>query len=140
MIRARFVLPLALGALGSCCALGDELVLLPSKDNTIFSNDALLGGNTSDGAGPHIYVGPAFSGIRRALISFDLSSLPQGAGIDSVTLSFNVSRGHGFQTITLHRLLADWGEGTSNSGDPGGSGATAAGGDATWMYHHYFSP
>src|SRR6478672_5259029 len=35
MKRARFVLPLALCAFGSCCALGDEVILLPTKDNTI---------------------------------------------------------------------------------------------------------
>src|SRR3954470_21973839 len=89
MIRARLALPLALGALGSCCALGDEVVLLPAKDNTIYSNDALFGNATSDGGGPHMYVGQtSFSGARRALIQFDVSSVPADADIDGVTLSF----------------------------------------------------
>ncbi|HEV8291280.1 MAG TPA: DNRLRE domain-containing protein, partial [Tepidisphaeraceae bacterium] len=142
MTRARFVFPLALGALGSCCALGDQVVLSPTKDNTIFSNDLLFGSVTSNGAGPHMFVGQtSFDGARRALIAFNIAdSVPLGADIDDVTLSFNVSRGHGTQNITLHRLLADWGEGSSDSGEAGGRGAPAADGDATWMYHHYFSP
>src|SRR5882672_831157 len=141
MIRARFVLPLALGAFGSCCALGDEVTIGATKDNTLFSSDILFGGNTSDGKGPRMYVGQTNSdGARRALVAFDISSaVPAGSTIDSVTLSFNVSSFHGFQTITVHRLLQDWGEGASNSGLPGGGGAPAQDGDATWFYHHYFS-
>jgi hypothetical protein len=135
MIRARIVLPLALGALCIPCALADQVVLQASKDNTIFSSGDLI----SDGAGPHMYVGQTnFAGARRALIAFDiLSAVPEGSNIDSALLSFNVSRGHGNQTITLHRLLQDWGEGSSNSGDAGGAGAPAADGDATWQFHHY---
>jgi hypothetical protein len=141
MIRARFVLPLALGALGSCCALADELILLPSKDNTINSEDATFGGATSNGAGPHMFVGQtSFAGVRRALVQFDVTSIPAAAQIDGVSLSFNVTRGHGTQSITLHRLLTDWGEGASNSGDfSGGRLAPAQDGDATWFYHHYFT-
>src|SRR5258706_6166982 len=141
MIKARFVLGLALGAVGSCCALGDEVVLLPSKDNTISSQDQDLGGTTSDGAGPHMYVGEtSFAGSRRALVQFDVSAVPSTAEINGVTLNFNASKGHGFQTITLHRLLSDWGEGASNSGDFGAVVlAPAQDGDATWLYHHFFS-
>src|SRR5215204_1843994 len=139
MIRTRFALPLALAALGSSCALADQLILLPTKDNTLFSSDADSGLATSDGAGPRLYVGQtSFAGTRRALIAFDIaSSLPAGADIDSVSLSFNVTSFHGSQTITLHRLLSDWGEAASNSGFHGGRGAPAAEGDATWMFHHY---
>ena len=35
----------------------------------------------------------------------------------------------------LHRLLADWGEGASSS--PGGTGAPAMPGDATWIHSFY---
>ena len=37
----------------------------------------------------------------------------------------------------MHRVLADWGQGASNSGDPGGGGAPAMTGDATWL-HRFF--
>src|SRR5438552_5390408 len=115
MIRARFAVPLALGALGSCCALGDEVIIGPTKDTTIYSSDEIFGTNTSNGSGPHLFVGNTSSnGARRALIAFDIaSSVPITANIDGVTLSFNVSRGNGIQTITLHRLTSDWGEGAS---------------------------
>src|SRR5438132_9673923 len=137
MIQARFAVPLALGALGSCCALGDEVVLQASKDNTIYSQSDLL----SDGAGSTLFVGQTSShGARRALIAFDLaSSIPTDASIDSAQLSFTVSSFKGFQTITLHRLLTDWGEGASDAGDFGGAGAPAQDGDATWRYHHFFA-
>jgi hypothetical protein len=39
---------------------------------------------------------------------------------------------------TLHRAVAEWGEGTSNAGDPGGTGAPATPGDATWI-HTFFN-
>ena len=141
MIRARSALLLALGAVWLPCAHGDEVTIGALKDNTLFSEDATFGTNTSDGVGPYMYIGQTNSnGARRALIAFDITSaIPQGATIDSATLSFNVSRGNGSQSITLHRLLQDWGEGTSNSGDPGGGGVPAGGGDATWLYHHFFS-
>src|SRR5438876_7763218 len=79
MIRARFAVPLALGALGSCCAMGDEVVLQASKDNTIYSQSDLL----SNGAGSTLFVGQTNShGARRALIAFDLaSSIPIDASI-----------------------------------------------------------
>jgi hypothetical protein len=133
MIRARLVLPLALGALGSYCARADQLILPASKDNSLFSQGVL-----SDGAGPTTFVGATNGhGLRRALIAFDLSTIPADASIDSALLSLTVESFHGTQTITLHRLLQDWGEGTSNSGEFGGAGAPATEGDATWDYHHY---
>lgn len=42
------------------------------------------------------------------------------------------------QNITLHQVLADWGEGTSNASANEGSGAIARTGDATWR-HRFFS-
>jgi hypothetical protein len=43
--------------------------------------------------------------------------------------------------LSLHRLLSDWGEGTSNAGPGGtagsGNGAAATTGDATWRYRFF---
>ena len=36
------------------------------------------------------------------------------------------------QDFDVHRLTADWGEAESDAGDPGGMGAPAEEGDATW--------
>ena len=43
----------------------------------------------------------------------------------------------GSQSITLHRVLADWGEGGSNAPGEEGGGATARANDATWR-HRFF--
>ncbi|MCH8310693.1 MAG: DNRLRE domain-containing protein, partial [Chloroflexi bacterium] len=65
------------------------------------------------------------------------------ATVDSVSLRLNMSRtslSAGVQTISTHRLTADWGEGNSVStggGGGGGIGGPAAFGDATWI--HRFS-
>src|SRR5262249_15334283 len=46
----------------------------------------------------------------------------------------------GAETIQLHRLLANWGEGASNSDQSGGGGggATPTTNDATWI-HRFFN-
>ncbi|HYE20826.1 MAG TPA: DNRLRE domain-containing protein [Tepidisphaeraceae bacterium] len=119
------------------------VVLSPSQDNALIQEpDGLL----SDGAGPHFYVGrttqtEAFR-LRRGLIAFDVSTIPAGATIDSVTLALSMSRTvETFvpvdRAIAMHRVLASWGEGASNSGTPGGGGAPAQTGDATWLHRTY---
>src|SRR5689334_1920183 len=126
MIRARYVLPLALGAWGSCCALGEQVTLFPAKDNTIFSEGDLS--NAQSG----IFAGRTSTGgfMRRGLLQFDISSIPAGATIEDVTLTMNVSKSRFGGNASLHRLTSDWGEGTSNSFDEG-FGAAATNDDAT---------
>ena len=109
------------------------------KDNTLFQSTS---GSLSNGAAPHIWVGRNSSGnIRRGVLAFDVSgNIPAGASIQSATLTLNLSRAgttpKPTQGITVHRLLANWGEGASNSGS-GGGGAQAEAGDATWI-HTFF--
>ena len=78
--------------------------------------------------------------IRRGVLAFAIkSNIPAGASIQSATLTLNLSRsgsGKPTQAITVHRLLADWGEAGSNSGSSG-VGAAAQAGDATWT-HSFF--
>ena len=98
------------------------ITLNPSKDNTLIENGS---GALSNGAGQNIYVGRinrSSGSIRRAVLAFDVSSMPSGATAESVSLSLNRSRSRsGGQTINVHKLTADWGEGSSASF--GGSGA-----------------
>ena len=118
-------------------ALAATAVLAPSKDNTIYgSGDA----NLSSGAGANLFVGRSGQGrIMRSLIAFNVAgAIPAGATITSVSVSLaiNTPQSHS-STVRLHRLQADWGEGTSvSSGAPPGSGgadgAPATTGDATW--------
>ncbi len=115
-----------------------EVALGPSKDNTLYFS---ITGGSSNGAGSYIFVGNTNSGsARRAVIAFDIASqVPAGATITQVVLTLNMSRSvTGAQTVNLHRLLADWGEGASDASGQEGGGANASSGDATWT-HRFFS-
>jgi hypothetical protein len=123
----------------SCCfscifSTAQTVVLTPLKDNTIFSED----NNASSGAGTDIYAGRtgtnASNSRRRALLQFDLDTIPANAIISSVSLIINCTKVSPFSTgpvpIRLNVALESWGEGGSVG--PGGSGAQATNGDATW--------
>lgn len=105
-------------------------------DTTIFGNQS---GDTaydavSDGSGANIWTSVLASGTtRRALIRFDLSSIPAGSRVVSASLDFFVVRARDEHNTSLHRVLAAWGEGASNGGDAG-VGAPAQPGDATWSH------
>ncbi len=117
----------------------DTVILTPSKDNTLI--EPTDSGQWSNALGNGIYSGRVgtFGGgtRRRAVLAFDLvGAIPTEAEVTSVTLTLNlVATVSGDQTLFLHALLADWGEGTSNDG--GGQGAPATPGDATWMHTFY---
>ena len=130
----------------ACSGLGpapfvraESVELEPSKDNTIFSE-----GSESSGQGSYLFVGKLARSptrFRRTLIAFDVAgNVPAGATIDSVTLQMRVSKEKGSSvTVTVNRLLKDWGESTSVSsggfnGASGGNGGSAVGNDATWTH------
>lgn len=110
------------------------VVLQASKDNTIYNES----GN-SNGVGPNFTCGVNSSGsIRRALIKFDLSTIPPGATITSVTLTLTLTKSKtGTDKVSLYKLSQDWGEGTSDAGDPDGQGTIATLNDATWNCSFY---
>src|SRR5205814_8485784 len=66
-------------------------------------------------------------------------SIPPGSTILGVTLSLNTSRTASDtpRNVELHKLLADWGEGTSVAPGEEGDGAPATTNDATWR-HRFF--
>ena len=130
--------------LGSSPAAAATITLEADRDNTIFSES----GVRSNGSGPYLFAGNTGLGLgftRRALITFDVSAIPAGARIQSATLTLNLSRASlgagGPVDVSLHRLLADWGEAGSNSGGTeaggGGAGAPAQSGDATWASNFF---
>ena len=93
----------------------ESVTLEPSKDNTLFEDSA---GSLSNGAGERLLSGRTGEpNNRRALIAFDFSSIPAGSVISSVSLTLNASKvaSSSAQSTSLHRLLADWGEGASNA-------------------------
>lgn len=115
-------------------ALAEEIILTPVRDNTLFENPA---GGLSNGAGTYLFAGKtAGNSIRRALLKFDVAgSVPAGATITSARLALTMSKTTGGEvSIALHRVLADWGEGTSDADAQEGKGAAATAGDATWVY------
>lgn len=140
---ATVMAALTLGALFTGPPAGAlEMRLVPAADNTLYESG---GQEVSSGAGPALFAGAIGTGLRRrALLRFDTASLPAGAHVDSVQLVLRVTRLQdvGPRSFALHRVLASWGEGTSNAGGDsiapgGGQGAPATIGDATWTYRHY---
>ena len=110
--------------------------MLPQKDNTLYEDST---GQLSNGQGIYLFDGRTGANlVRRALIAFDLSSIPTNATITGATLSMFLSQAQGgAQAVALSTVLQDWGEGASNAGDPGGGGTQAATGDATWLHTFY---
>jgi len=110
----------------------------PFKDNSIYEEDGAL----SNALLPYLFTGrtQGLAGsavLRRALLAFDiLNEFPAGAVIDSVELTMHVSkeRTSASRATSLHRVTANWGEGTSDSGGAGGGGGAASINDATWVY------
>jgi spore coat protein A len=118
-------------------ALGDTLAVTASKDNTLYQSAT---GSLSNGIGDSFFVGNnGRNETRRGLVAFDLSSIPAGSTVTSVSLRLYMSRTQaGAKMVSLHRVLADWGEGASNaSSNGGGGGAPAQPGDATWLHRFY---
>jgi hypothetical protein len=129
---------------------------MPSfKDNTLYEEDGLCqscpGTNgvldsLSNGAGEYAFAGNnGIGNARRALFAFAVAdSLPSGATIDSVVLTLNLSRtsNNTLHSSALHRILTDWGEGTSDASccaPEEGTGGTATAGDATWLFRVFRS-
>jgi hypothetical protein len=103
--------------------------------------DTSLYDNTPDGnagADPDFFVGRnGLSQNRRALLRFDLSSIPSGSTVSAVTLDLVIDRvaaaAGGIQS--LHRVTgpAPWVEGTgTGTGLGGGQGGTLVAGAACW--------
>lgn len=114
-----------------------QVTLQPSKDNTLYQSTT---GSTSNGAGEYFFAGTTAGGsMRRGLVAFNVAdNVPAGATISGATLTLHMSRTvSGNQSVSLHRVLADWGQGNSNAGANEGAGAPATTGDATWLHRFY---
>lgn len=114
----------------------DNLEILPSRDTTLHSDDL----NASNGAGPVFFAGRTNRGagsLRRALVYFDVTAIPPGSSITSVSVALAVTREPSTPPLTgaLRRILSAWGEAGSSSSN--GNGAPAETGDATWSHRFY---
>jgi hypothetical protein len=133
----RFALGIivSLSSVGFCQSMAQ---ISAAKDNTLYED---ANGALSNGAGDYFFAGKTqLDSIRRALVQFDINTIPAGAVIDSVKLTLHVSKtppdNQSFE-FELHRVLSDWGEGTSDAPAQEGHGTSATTGDATWIHTFY---
>ena len=134
------VIVLVLACIGPNSVSAAMIGINPSKDNTLYEYNSSEG-DLSNGAGFHFFAGEnAMNEIRRGVLAFDIAgNVPPGSTITAVTLSLNMSMtAFGTpRTVELHKLLADWGEGTSHASGGEGMGAPATPNDATWRHRFY---
>lgn len=127
------------------CLEAASISLAPLKDNVIYEDES---GNLSNALGPNLHAGENGGGggnlELRSLITFDISAIPAGSTVNQVSLRLigNSNRGTSITVDTsLHRILANWGEGSSvPSNGGGGSGGTSTEGDATWIHRFSTTP
>jgi len=138
-ILLALILTAALGCTAATLTMAATISIMPSKDNTLYEYDPAEGDH-SNGAGFHFFAGENGMGeLRRGVLAFDISGIiPAGSTITAVSLTMNMSMTPaGAETVELHKLLADWGEGTSHAPMGEGDGAPATPNDATWR-HRFF--
>jgi hypothetical protein len=118
-------------------ATAETVFVEAGRDATLIQEPA---GELANGSGPAFFVGrnnQAQNSVRRGLVYFDVAAaLPRNARVENVRLTLYMSPSNpGPRRIRLHRLLADWGEGTSYAS--GGGGDVSTPGDATWIHSFY---
>jgi hypothetical protein len=135
LIHYLAVLSTVFSILANHGAAQNSVTMNSNMDNTLFEDAT---GSFSSGAGPNFYAGRNNLGqLRRGVLAFDVAgNVPAGATVDSARLTLRMSMANsGPFDCELRALLADWGEGTSNSS--GGQGAPSTTNDATWLHTFY---
>jgi hypothetical protein len=149
-LRPNFVATLAgiAGGMALACAVAlparaageTEYRLTPVADTTLFADISGVDrswDDVSDALGNSLWTSTTAGGIvRRTLLRFDLGAIPSGQRVVFATLSLYESRARDGHEVQLHRVLAPWGEGSSNAGGSG-TGAPATAGDATWRWRDF---
>ena len=108
------------------------------KDNSMFTE---AGTELSNGTGD-LFAGTSSAGeLRRALLAFDLSSVPASTRVGSAILQLRLTNAetppsNPARNTLLNRVTQAWGEAGSFSAV---GGATALNGDATWLSRIYSS-
>ncbi len=121
-------------------AMGDVVTLNPVKDATIIQENSSI----ANGKGLGLFAGNIGAGVgyaRRGLVQFDITGIPAGSTINSVSVVLTLTRVHAGAASTdigLFRILTGWNEGPSHAGNANGAGSFAEIGDVTWA-HTYFN-
>jgi hypothetical protein len=139
ILNRTFTFALATLSLSSVALAGTgQVAIEANRDNTLFKYNT---GHTSNGAGTNFIVGRTGPGggsnVRRGIVGFDVAgSVPAGATITGASLQLYMRMTvSGPENIDAHRVVADWGEGTSFAATGTGAGSTS--GDATWIHTFY---
>ncbi len=114
-------------------AAADFASLQSNRHGTLYETN---GSPLANGLGQHLFAGVTNQNFkRRGLLDFDLSPLSgQMIEISSVTLRLHMSQsGAAAENVGLHRVLNDWGVGSTDAGGGEGGGGPATPGSATWM-------
>lgn len=137
-LRAGLSVLAVIASAGASAVAQTTIAISAAADTTLYQDPD---GTLSNGSGEYLFAGDTLrgAGARRGLIRFDIASaVPAGAIIQQVELRLNCSRNNSIpDVVNLHRVLNSWGEGASDAGSPGGNGAPALAGDATWL-HRFF--
>ncbi len=117
------------------------MVLEAVKDTSLFSETGVGGEELSNGTGPLFAGLNTGSQVRRALLAFDLSSVPASSRFASAVLRLNVTQASGAAGTNprfsiLNRMLANWGEAATFSAT---GGVAAQPGDPTWLQSAFSS-
>jgi hypothetical protein len=126
MSKGLSVLALSLPGLAA-----EVVELRPVADASIHA----VAPNQNMGGHSHVAIGTTAKNTpARGLFRFDLATIPPGATINSVTLTFNLPALNRPDSTSaeysIHRLLRPWGEGTKT----GNLGAVGSAGEATWQH------
>lgn len=137
-----FALLLLLGWALASPGAAQTVIIEPDRDTTIYEDDPSIQRSNGSGTRGHFGVNQ-INQRRRYLVRFDLEGVvPTGSLVTNVRLRLNVSNFSPNSTFNmaqhLHRVTRAWGEGSSDAGFPGGNGAVAQPGDASW--HFAFVP
>lgn len=118
--------------------VADQAVFVPVADNTLIEDPT---GSLSIGAATYFFAGRVGNNggatRRRGALRFNLTTIPPGSTITSVSLKMYCSANGltGSYPISLKRFTKSWGEGTSFAF--GGGGALSELNDVTWVHRFY---
>ena len=111
-----------------------DLVVLDSiAHGTLYES---TGSQSANGLGAHLFAGNNGQDLsRRGLLRFDVASLGSDVVVHGATLRLHVSQANPQDVeVSMHRLITDWGVGSTDAPGGEGGGGPATPGSATWTH------
>jgi hypothetical protein len=124
-----------LALLVACTASAEVATLDAIAHGTLYES---TGDQLANGLGQHLFAGNNGQDLtRRGLIRFDADGLGDVI-VESAVLRLHVSQANAApELVSLHRVLANWGVGSTDASGGEGGGGPATPGSATWT-HSFF--